>query len=92
MKDNSPWSPRARAAVVTSGEHLYLLGRELGFLCDPLPDCDLPYPNNVRVSAAGPVWEQLTNQPWNARFPKDIKYDFDITVTDPYDLDATPVI
>ncbi len=134
------WSPRAGAVVVTRGDYLYMLGGEFGFLCDPLPDCEQPYlndvwrsrdgaswemvtssagwaprpghqcgviqdsficfggfgvpdnPTDVWVSDDGATWELLDAPPWNARGPEDIKYDFDIIVTDPYDARGDPAI
>jgi hypothetical protein len=134
------WSPRAGAVVVTRGDYLYMLGGEYGFLCDPLPDCEQPYlndvwrssdgaswelvtadagwaprpghqcgviqgsficfggfgypdnPTDVWASNEGATWELLDTPPWNARGSDDIKYDFDIIVTDPYDAQGDPAI
>ena len=137
---SAPWSARAGAVLVTRGDYLYLLGGEFGFLCDPLPDCEQPYLNDVWRSPDGIEWEQVTESaewvprpghqcgviqdqficfggfgfpenpvdvwvsddgaqwtllstpPWNANGSDDIKYDFDIIVTDAYNLDPKPAI
>ena len=39
---------------------LFLFGGEDGFTCDPLPDCEAPYFNDVWVTADGATWEQVT--------------------------------
>ena len=46
--------------VVTRGERLYMLGGEFGFLCEPLPDCNQPYLNDVWSSTDGVSWEEVT--------------------------------
>ena len=137
---SAPFSKRAGAELVTSGEYLYVLGGEQGFLCQPEPDCELPYFNDVwrskdgveweQVTAAagwsprpghqcgvireqfvcfggfglpenpvdvwssedGAAWQLLTAPPWNARSGEDIKYDFDIIVTDSDSIDPRPAI
>ena len=140
VADNAPWAARAGAVLVTKGDYLYLLGGEFGFLCEPQPDCQLPYFNDVWRTLDGVKWEQVTDSagwsprpghqcgvlqdnlvcfggfglpsnpvdvwvsedganwslldqaPWNARSPEDIKYDFDIVVTDPDSIDPRPAI
>lgn len=137
---NAPWSPRAGGVLVTRENYLYLLGGEFGFLCEPLPNCELPYLNDVWRSSDGLNWEQVTDAagwsprpghqcgviqgqficfggfgnpdnpvdvwvsedgaqwtelstpPWNARGSEDIKYDFDIIVTNPNSLEPVPAI
>ncbi len=64
----APWSRRAGAELVTRGDYLYLLGGEVGFLCEPQPDCELPYFNDVWRSSDGENWEQVTESAeWPAR-------------------------
>ena len=140
MTEAAPWAERAGAELVTRGDYLYLLGGEQGFLCEPEPDCELPYfndvwrskngadwelitaaaewparpghqcgvirdrfacfggfglpenPVDVWVSEEGATWELLSSPPWNARSGEDIKYDFDIIVTDANSLDPRPAI
>ena len=140
VTESAPWAARAGAVLITKGEYLYLLGGEFGFLCEPQPDCELPYfndvwrsmdganweqvtgsagwsprpghqcgviqdnficfggfglpanPTDVWVSEDGADWELLDEAPWNARSPEDIKYDFDIIVTDADSVDPRPAI
>jgi hypothetical protein len=140
LTDAAPWPKRAGAELVTKGEYLYLLGGEEGFLCEPEPDCKLPYfndvwrskdgiawelvtaaanwsarpghqcgvirgrfvcfggfgrpenPVDVWVSEDGARWQLLSSPPWNARSGEDIKYDFDIIVTDADNPNAMPAI
>ena len=68
MTDDAPWEPRAGAAVVTLDDHLYLLGGEDGFTCEPLPDCEPPYFNDVWRSADGATWELVVDDAgWSPR-------------------------
>lgn len=140
LTDNAPWQARAGGVLVTRGDYLYLIGGEEGFICEPLPDCELPYFNDVWRSADGANWELVTeaaewtprpghqcgviqdqficfggfgfpdnpidvwvsedgatwtlliDPPWDATLSGQIKYDFDIIVTDPYGLDVDPAI
>ena len=140
VTDAAPWSKRAGAELVTRGDYLYLLGGEVGFVCQPQPDCEPPYFNDVWRSSDGANWEQVTPAagwsprpghqcaviqdsficfggfglpenpvdvwtsadganwellsaaPWDAMSPDDIKYDFDIIVTDPYETNPRPAV
>jgi hypothetical protein len=60
MTEAAPWEPRAGAATVVRDDLLFLFGGEDGFTCDPLPDCEPPYFNDVWVTADGATWEQVT--------------------------------
>ena len=60
MTDDAPWEPRAGAATVERDGLLFLLGGEVGFTCEPLPDCEAPYFNDVWVTADGATWELVT--------------------------------
>jgi hypothetical protein len=125
MTDDAPWEPRAGAVVVVKDGYMVLLGGEDGFLCEPQPDCELPYfndvwrsrdgaswelvtasagwsprpghqcaviydnivcfggfglpenPMDVWVSPDGVSWEQVSDAPWNAVDPEEVKYDFE---------------
>jgi hypothetical protein len=110
MTDDAPWDPRAGAVVVVKDGYMFLLGGEDGFLCEPQPDCELPYfndvwrsqdganwelvvvydnivcfggfglpenPMDVWVSPDGATWEQVSDSPWNAVDPEEVKYDFE---------------
>lgn len=65
---DAPWAPRAGGVLVAKGDFLYLLGGEFGFLCEPQPDCELPYLNDVWRSADGVTWELVTaSAGWSPR-------------------------
>ena len=68
MTDAAPWEPRAGAAVVVLDDHLYVLGGEDGFTCDPLPNCEPPYFNDVWRTSDGVDWELVTTEAgWSPR-------------------------
>jgi len=46
MTADAPWEPRAGAVVVVKDGYMVLLGGEDGFLCEPQPNCELPYFND----------------------------------------------
>lgn len=57
---NSRWSPRAGGIAVVKGDYIYMIGGEVGFICEPLPFCDPPYFNDVWRSKDGANWELVT--------------------------------
>jgi len=64
----APWSPRAGGAVAVHEGALYLLGGEVGFICQPYPGCDPPYFNDVWKTTDGAKWELVTdNAEWSPR-------------------------
>jgi len=64
----APWEPRAGAAVVARDDQMYLFGGEDGFTCEPLPDCEAPYYNDVWVSSDGATWDLVTEAAgWSPR-------------------------
>lgn len=68
MIDAAPWEPRAGAAVVVRDDVLYLFGGEDGFTCDPLPDCEPPYFNDVWMTSDGAEWTLVTESAgWSPR-------------------------
>lgn len=60
MTNTAPWEPRAGASVVAFDDALWLFGGEDGFTCEPLPDCDVPYFNDVWRSVDGVDWELMS--------------------------------
>ena len=65
---SAPWSARAGAAVVVHNDAIYLLGGEVGFVCQPYPGCDPPYFNDVWRTTDGVTWELVTEQAaWSPR-------------------------
>jgi len=68
MTDAAPWEPRAGGAVVVLDNYLYLLGGEDSFVCEPLPDCEPPYFNDVWRTLDGQTWELVTAEAgWSPR-------------------------
>jgi N-acetylneuraminic acid mutarotase len=65
---DAPWSPRAGAATVVKDGAIYLLGGEVGFLCQPFPGCQLPYFNDVWRTTDGATWTLVTDAAgWSPR-------------------------
>lgn len=68
MTDAAPWAPRAGAATVVRDDLLFLFGGEDGFTCEPLPDCEPPYFNDVWATADGASWALVTEAAgWSPR-------------------------
>ncbi|MGB5808976.1 MAG: hypothetical protein WBG86_00525, partial [Polyangiales bacterium] len=68
LTDDAPWDPRAGAVVVVKDDAMVLLGGEDGFLCEPQPDCELPYFNDVWRSTDGIDWTLVTDAAdWSPR-------------------------
>ena len=68
MTDAAPWDPRAGASVVEFDGEIWLFGGEVGFTCEPLPDCEPPYFNDVWRSVDGAEWTQVTEAAaWSPR-------------------------
>jgi len=64
----APWSARAGGAVVTHDDAIYLLGGEVGFVCQPFPGCEPPYFNDVWRTTDGANWELVTEAAgWSPR-------------------------
>jgi hypothetical protein len=62
------WEQRAGGAVVVHDGAMYLLGGEVGFVCQPFPGCDPPYFNDVWRTVDGTVWEQVSEAAgWSPR-------------------------
>jgi hypothetical protein len=65
---SAEWSPRAGAAVVTHDDAIYLLGGEVGFICQPFPGCEPPYFNDVWRTTDGAKWEPVVDAAdWSPR-------------------------
>lgn len=68
LTSDAPWSPRAGASLVAFDGALWLFGGEIGFTCDPLPDCEPPYFNDVWRSTNGIDWELIDESAgWSPR-------------------------
>ena len=65
--DFDPEATGKTFAVVKYG-YMILLGGEDGFLCEPQPNCELPYFNDVWRSRDGASWELVTDSAgWSPR-------------------------
>ncbi|MFM7252922.1 MAG: hypothetical protein ACKO27_07635 [Ilumatobacteraceae bacterium] len=64
----APWPARAGGAVAVHEGALYLLGGEVGFICQPFPGCDPPYFNDVWRTTDGDTWELVAEEAaWSSR-------------------------
>jgi hypothetical protein len=77
VTDSAGWSPRpGHQCVVVTAQFVCFGGFGL-----PASPFDPPAnPMDVWVSQDGAFWEQISDAPWNATTPEDIKYDFDALV------------
>ncbi len=65
---DAPWSKRAGAATAVKDGSLYVLGGEVGFTCEPQPDCTPPYFNDVWRTDNGKKWKRVTKSAgWSPR-------------------------
>jgi len=68
VTDNAGWSPRPGHKCVVLANHFVCMG---GF--------GIPFnPMDIWVSKNGANWRQVSESPWNATTPDDIRYDFDM--------------
>lgn len=74
--ENAEWPARPGHQVVVAQDRFVLFG---GFGLGP--DITIPAnPMDVWISNKGKVWKKVSDSPWNAMSPMDIKYDFDALV------------
>lgn len=76
---DAPWAPRPGHVVVVYRNHMVLFGG-FGLSNDPTDPFGAGNPRDVWVSRNGADWEQVSDSPWNAVSPAEIKYDFDALV------------
>lgn len=75
------WSPRPGHQVVVVYDHFVLFGG-FGISPDPTDPFRASNPMDIWVSRDGARWHRVSQTPWNARSPADVKYDFKaLTVT-----------
>ncbi|MGI9598922.1 MAG: hypothetical protein ACR2QK_22350 [Acidimicrobiales bacterium] len=68
MIEEAPWERRAGASVVAHRGAIWLFGGEAGFLCEPTPDCEPPYFNDVWRTTDGTEWEEVSEAAgWSPR-------------------------
>jgi len=73
------WSARPGHQVVVAQNRFVLFG---GFGLGPLDGLTHANPMDVWISNNGKVWKNVSNSPWNATNPSEIKYDFDAVVVE----------
>ena len=78
VNDNCAWSARPGHQVVVAQNRFVLYG---GFGLGPNPAIPAN-PMDVWISNNGSVWKNVSNSPWNATNPSEIKYDFDAVVVE----------
>jgi len=74
------WSSRPGHQCVVLNNHFVLFGG-FGLSPDPTNPFLPSNPMDVWVSQDGAKWHQVSDSPWNAVEPADIKYDFDALVS-----------
>ena len=76
---SADWSPRPGHQVVVLRNHFVLFGG-FGLSDDPNDPFKAANPMDIWVSRNGSDWVQVSDSPWNAETPEEIKYDFDALV------------
>ncbi len=79
VTDAAPWPARPGHQAVVVLNQIVLFGG-FGLSSDPTDPFKPSNPMDVWVSRNGRHWEQVSDSPWNADGPEDIKYDFDALV------------
>ena len=80
VTDAAQWSPRPGHQCVVLNNQFVLFGG-FGLSLDPKDPFAPSNPMDVWVSRNGADWVQVSDSPWNATEPADIKYDFDALVS-----------
>lgn len=71
----APWASRPGHQVVVVYDHFVLFGG-FGISPDPADPFRAANPMDIWVSRNGAHWWKVSDSPWNARSPEQIKYDF----------------
>jgi hypothetical protein len=79
VTESAQWSPRPGHQVVVLLNRFVLFGG-FGLSTDSSDPFKPSNPTDVWVSKDGAHWTQVSDSPWNAVTPADIKYDFDALV------------
>jgi len=77
VNESCAWSARPGHQVVVAQNRFVLFGG-FGLGPDNIP----ANPMDVWISNNGSVWQNVSNSPWNAANPSEIKYDFDALVVE----------
>ena len=73
---SAAWAPRPGHQVVVLLNRFILFGG-FGLSTDPTDPFKPSNPTDIWVSKDGANWKQVSDSPWNATTPGEIKYDFD---------------
>lgn len=76
VTESAAWSPRPGHHAVVVLDHIVLFGG-FGLSLDPADPFKASNPMDVWISRDGATWQQVSDSPWNASSPEEIKYDFD---------------
>ena len=76
---SADWAPRPGHQAVVLLNHFILFGG-FGLSDDPNDPFKAANPMDIWVSKDGADWKQVSDSPWNAVTPEEIKYDFDALV------------
>lgn len=79
VTESAAWAPRPGHQVVVLLNHFILFGG-FGLSTDPTDPFKPSNPMDIWVSKDGANWKQVSDSPWNASTPGEIKYDFDALV------------
>jgi hypothetical protein len=70
---SAKWISRPGHQVVVVDDYFVLFG---GFGLNPDQPFEPANPMDIWISKTGKKWKKVSNSPWNAKKPEDIKYDF----------------
>jgi len=85
------WSSRPGHQCLVLNNHFVLFGG-FGLSPDPTQPFLPSNPMDIWVSKDGAAWTQVSDSPWNAMSPGDIKYDFDALVASGGGVGQKPAI
>lgn len=77
VTDSAGWSPRPGHQCAVVLDRIVCFGG-FGLSDDPFNPFAPGNPLDVWVSRTGADWEQVSDSPWNAADPAEVKYDFDV--------------
>lgn len=69
-----------------------LRGESVSLLTDPQDPFKPSNPMDIWISKNGEDWTQISESPWNAESPEEVKYDFDALVSSGGRLGQKPAI
>lgn len=79
VTEAAPWPSRPGHQAVVAFNRILVFGG-FGLSTDPSDPFAPSNPMDMWVSKNGKHWKQVSDSPWNAMGPEDIKYDFDALV------------